>query len=143
MNAIERAELAVCDPKKMRVPILACLYGGLMTFVMFWSIHSGLKQHRPIWYVTLSFVESLATLVIFTGYWMPEIIRPFGPIALSIMLVSLLWTIFDTGTRLPELDQPDFSEEQNRFGRIIWATIILIFLFPIYWFGGIAAFKAL
>ena len=127
----------------MRVPVLASLYAVFLSFVMVFSIYCKLKDREPVWLILVGLADGVASLLLFIGYWMHELLRPLGMGALCLFLFSLLWTVGYTRWQLPDTDQPDFSPEENRLHRAVAVTLVAVLSFPTYWFGGIAALRAL
>ncbi len=128
---------------RVHMPVWAFIYAVCLSFVMIASLYYGIRDREPVWRIAVGLFDGLASLWLFAGYWVQDLVRPLGGAALFLFLFSLLWTIGYTRYRLADTDQPDFSPAENQIHRAVVVTLVAVLSFPAYWFGGIAALRSL
>jgi len=127
----------------MQMPVPAVVYATFLGVVMVGGSEKSLKEHRPFWYISLGLAHSLILLLLFVGYWSPQLVRPLGPIALALLACSLGWPLLTIPRFLRDINMPELGPQLNRILKALWFTIAVAGDFPGYWFGGIAAWRAL
>src|SRR5437899_810178 len=98
----------------MQMPVLAMMYAIFLSLVMLAGTHKSLKQHRPFWYTLLGLGHSIILLVLFIGYWSPQLVRPLGPIALVLFACCLAEPVLNIPGFLRDIDAPEFGPQLNR-----------------------------
>ncbi len=91
----------------------------------------------------VGFVAQIALLALFVAYWLPPVGRIGSLIAVVIFLSAVARSMSWIPRYLDEVDCAGATLEQNHRYKLFVASGSLIFNTPSYWFGGIAAFRAL
>jgi len=127
----------------MRLPIWAAIYVVLVIFIVTGWLRENVHRKAPVWYVSLTALDTVFALLIFISYWIRGLIRPLAPIALPLYLLSLAWTIWMSHREFGQYEQPDLSPAMNRLVKRFGVALAAIVNFPVYWFGGIAVLNPL
>src|ERR1043166_9289853 len=127
----------------MRMPLLATAYGVFMSVIMIAGTHQALEAQRPYWLIGVGVAHSVVLLFLFIGHWTQQLVRPLGPLALLLFVCCLASPLINIPGLLRDIDAPELGPALNRLHKALWLTIGLIGDFPAYWFGGIAAWRAL
>ncbi len=117
------------------MPALATVYAVFLGVGILLSCYNNVQDREPRWRIGIALAEGAAMLLLFVGYWVQSVVRPLGVFAPCLFLFSIAWTLYHTRILLPKTNLQGHSQKT-----VIGAMVVMNF--PAYWFGGIAAWRA-
>jgi hypothetical protein len=117
------------------MPALAFMYAVFLSVGILWGCYTNVQNREPGWRIGIALFEGTAMLLLFVGYWVQPLVRPLGVLAPALFLFSIAWTLYHTRILLPK------TNLRGRSRKAVIGTMAIT-NFPAYWFGGLAAWRA-
>jgi hypothetical protein len=123
------------------LPVLASLYAAFIAFGSICSVYEGVTTKRPLWYIILDAVSNFGIFVLFILYWFPHAGRALGLTMPALYVFCLVWVVAWTPHNWKRVTAELPEMEESPLLKRILITVAIVFTYPAYYFGGLAAFR--
>jgi len=109
------------------------------------TLSTHVKERKPVWYASLNLASVAIMLLMFTAYWIKGLVESLGLFAPCLLLFSLVWEIWTLREIGPRFDQayPNAPVGARSIAKRLGMGLDVLFCGIGYWFGGIAALRAI
>jgi len=123
------------------MPLLASIYAALIAFGSIFALNESITARKPHWYLILEAISNFGIFVLFLLYWFPPAARPYGLTLPALFIFCLAWVVAWTPHQWRKLTAELPEMEESPLLKRITITITIVFAYPAYYFGAIAAFR--